>query len=642
MATSARAWQEANRVDLMARLARLRWLLLRALDRAEAQPPEPGDGDSSLAMPRLARAFDLSPFERDLLLLCAAVELDSGIAALCAELNGDPRRPSPSFGLAMTVLPDAHWSALTPGAPLRHWQLLAPGPGELLSRAPLAIDERALHLIAGADELDARLAALLVPAPPHDAPPDAGSAEAAAQALAAGRLVVLSGADYAALVALAANAAQRAGMRPHLVRAADLPDDQEERRLLARLWEREARLSNAALVLDLDGDERARGVELAGATTPALLVSERPGPISARHGVVRLSPPARTPTKRLGVWEQALGPHGASLNGALPRLAAQFRLPPATIQAAAADALAAQTAESEGLERRLWYACRRQARPSLDDLAQRIVTRRGWDDLVLPERQHDQLREITAHVAQRRQVYEVWGFDDEGRGADTGVIFAGASGTGKTLAAEVLANKLHLDLYRVDLSGVVSKYIGETEKNLRRVFAAAEYGGAILLFDEADALFGKRSEVRDSHDRYANIEVSYLLQQMEAYRGLAVLTTNMLENFDRAFLRRVRFVVQFPFPGPEQRAAIWRRVFPAGAETEGLDTRKLARLSVAGGNIRTIALNAAFLAAHAGEPIRMRHLRRAAAGEYAKLERPLPDAETRDWIDDDATAQHRH
>jgi SpoVK/Ycf46/Vps4 family AAA+-type ATPase len=237
------------------------------------------------------------------------------------------------------------------------------------------------------------------------------------------------------------------------------------------------------------------------------------------------------------------------------------------------------------------------------------------------------------HVRQRSKVYETWGFTTKGtRGLGISALFAGASGTGKTMAAEVLAGELRLDLYRIDLSQVVSKYIGETEKNLRRVFDAAEEGSAILLFDEADALFGKRSEVKDSHDRYANIEVSYLLQRMEAYRGLAVLTTNMKNALDQAFLRRIRFVVQFPFPDAAQRAEIWRRIFPADTPTEDLKVDKLARLNVSGGNIRNIALNAAFLAADAGEPVGMAHLLRAARGEYSKLEKPLTEPEIGGWV----------
>jgi SpoVK/Ycf46/Vps4 family AAA+-type ATPase len=242
------------------------------------------------------------------------------------------------------------------------------------------------------------------------------------------------------------------------------------------------------------------------------------------------------------------------------------------------------------------------------------------------------LREVSIHVRQRMKIYEEWGFAAKSaRGLGISALFSGASGTGKTMAAEVLANELQLDLYRIDLSQVVSKYIGETEKNLRRVFDAAEQGGAILLFDEADALFGKRSEVKDSHDRYANVEISYLLQRMESYRGLAILTTNLKDAIDTAFLRRIRFVVQFPFPDSNQRAEIWRHIFPSQTPTDGLDVDRLARLSVAGGNIRNIALHAAFLAADSGEPVRMNHLLRAARAEYTKLEKPLSEAEIGGW-----------
>ena len=198
------------------------------------------------------------------------------------------------------------------------------------------------------------------------------------------------------------------------------------------------------------------------------------------------------------------------------------------------------------------------------------------------------------------------------------------------MSAEVLANALELDLFRIDLSSVVSKYIGETEKNLRRIFDAAEGGGVILLFDEADALFGKRSEVKDSHDRYANIEVA-TAQRMESYRGLAILTTNLRSSLDVAFLRRIRFVVQFPFPDAVQRAEIWRRVFPKQTPTLGLDVDRLAQLSVAGGSIRNVALNAAFFAADTNEPVGMSHLLRAARSECAKLEKSLTEAEVAGW-----------
>ncbi|WOJ90447.1 ATP-binding protein [Methylocapsa polymorpha] len=290
--------------------------------------------------------------------------------------------------------------------------------------------------------------------------------------------------------------------------------------------------------------------------------------------------------------------------------------------------------DADSVGEQLWDACRIQSRERLGDQAQRLETATKWEDLVLPEAQKAALQEIVAQVRQRAKVYDQWGFAAKSaRGLGVSALFSGTSGTGKTLAAEIMANELRLDLYRIDLSQVVSKYIGETEKNLRRVFEAAEAAGAVLLFDEADALFGKRSEVKDSHDRYANMEVSYLLQRMESYRGLAVLTTNMQQALDPAFKRRLRFIIHFPFPDEVERAEIWRRVFPRDAPLDGVDVTRLARLNVAGGNIRNIALGAAFLAADERSPVRMAHLLRAARAECAKLERPLTDGEILGWAE---------
>jgi SpoVK/Ycf46/Vps4 family AAA+-type ATPase len=254
----------------------------------------------------------------------------------------------------------------------------------------------------------------------------------------------------------------------------------------------------------------------------------------------------------------------------------------------------------------------------------------AWDDLVLPEHEQSVLRQVADQVAHRSRVYEGWGFGEKmSRGLGISVLFAGESGTGKTMAAEVVANHLRLNLYRIDLSAVVSKYIGETEKNLRRLFDAAEDGCAILFFDEADALFGKRSEVKDSHDRYANIEINYLLQRMEAYRGLAILATNMKSALDQAFLRRLRFVINFPFPAVAQRKAIWQKAFPAALPKDALDFDRLARLNMTGGNIHNVALNAAFLAARAGLPLGMPHILEAARSEFRKLDRPINEMDFR-------------
>jgi SpoVK/Ycf46/Vps4 family AAA+-type ATPase len=235
-------------------------------------------------------------------------------------------------------------------------------------------------------------------------------------------------------------------------------------------------------------------------------------------------------------------------------------------------------------------------------------------------------------------VYDAWGFRRiMNRGFGISALFTGESGTGKTMAAEVIANELHVNLYRIDLSAVVSKYIGETEKNLRQVFDAAEDGGVILFFDEADALFGKRSEVKDSHDRYANIEINYLLQRMEAFRGLAILATNMKSALDQAFMRRLRFVVNFPFPGPAERKLIWERGFPredrerslSGTPLGVLDYDHLARFNLSGGSIHNVALNAAFLAARAGTSVTMPLIFEAARTEFRKLERPVNEGDFR-------------
>jgi SpoVK/Ycf46/Vps4 family AAA+-type ATPase len=320
------------------------------------------------------------------------------------------------------------------------------------------------------------------------------------------------------------------------------------------------------------------------------------------------------------------------LNGQTRQIAELFHLDPTAIRATAAEFSSRVGEHSGDAGSLLWELSRARARPRLEHLTERVTTSVSWDMLVLPEAQAQMVREIAAHARWRGRVYREWGFGHgNARGLGISALFSGPSGTGKSMTAEVLACDLGLDLYRIDLSRVVSKYIGETERNLGTVFDEAEGAGAILLFDEADALFGKRSEVKDSHDRYANLEISYLLQRMEAYDGLAILTTNQRSALDPAFLRRIRFVVQFPFPDAAARAEIWKRTFPREAPTEGLDYERLSGLNVAGGNIRNMALNAAFHAAATGSPVRMEHVLLAARAEYAKLERPLPEAEVRGW-----------
>jgi hypothetical protein len=656
-AVAMESWHEANQRYLMAAVATVRAALERAtqsgeaadanaaqqlLEAAKAELPGPS------ALEALCSAFGLSAFERDLLLLCAGAELDSAFAARCAEAQGDPRRAYATFSLALAVLPDAHWSALTPAAPLRRWRLIETGESEALTRSPLRIDERVLHYLTGVSYLDDRLQGLLEPvaAPTgltpahHDLAQRLGELWARSDAARGWPVVQLCGEDVSDRRAVATAACAALGMSLYALCAGDVPAAAAERLALARLCERESVLSGCVILLECDeesGDGGRAAVAVVENLRSPLVVSGREPLRSPRRALLRFDVPRPAAVEQRELWSGALGSMAVGQNGMLDRLVSQFRMSAQTIHAVCAEAGAALAAEdappSERIGEWLWDACRMQARPRLDDLAQRLMPRAAWEDLVLPEAQQEGLRDIAVHVRQRAVVYESWGFAAKSaRGIGLSALFAGPSGTGKTMAAEVLAQELRLDLYHIDLSQVVSKYIGETERNLRRVFDAAEAGGAILLFDEADALFGKRTEVKDSHDRYANIEVSYLLQRMEAYRGLAILTTNMKSALDPAFLRRIRFVVQYPFPEALQRAEIWRRVFPSATPTVGLDPHRLARLNVAGGNIRNIALHGAFLAAEAREPVGMKHLLRAARTEYAKLEMPLTDAETEGWV----------
>lgn len=635
------AWVDANQRLMTAELRRLKARLGdhgavesdasvdsaigSELARARAAMPAPA------AIDRLADAFAMTPFERDVLLLCAGVEMDSALAAKC---DG----AAVTFGLALATLEAPHWSALAPVGPLRRWRLIEMDEAAGVTRGRLRIDERILHFLAGVNYLDVRLASLLRPV----ATPTA-MAESHRRLCAAvladletadanyAPLVWLTGADALGQADIAANVAASLGRSLHVLQATDVPAGHAESDALGTLWEREATLLASTLLVRAGDDtlttSAVRFIEALGGLV--FVSAAQPQPLE--RDALRFSVNKAAPSEQRQLWIESLGAHAAHVEGALDALASQFRLSARTIEIQA-QRLAPTLGESERPDQAMWAACRTLGRSRLDDLAQRVETRASWSDLVLPEPQKDTLRQIAAHMRNRLQVNEAWGFaEGDARGAGISVLFAGESGTGKTMAAEVLARELRLDLYRIDLSAVVSKYIGETEKNLRRVFDAAEDSGAILLFDEADALFGKRSEVKDSHDRYANIEVSYLLQRMETYRGLAILTTNLKAALDSAFQRRLRFVVQFPFPDHALREVIWRGVFPPRTPTADIDSGKLARLSATGGSIRNIARNAAFRAVECNEPVSMSHVLHAAHHEASKRERPLSDAETRGW-----------
>lgn len=308
-------------------------------------------------------------------------------------------------------------------------------------------------------------------------------------------------------------------------------------------------------------------------------------------------------------------------------LAAKFRLTEGQIANAVSTARILETGQELSTES-VYRGCRAQSRGTLDSLARKVEPNYTWEDIVLPADRLDHLREVAAHIKHQGTVYSDWGFEDKfSLGNGLNVLFTGSSGTGKTMAAEIIARDAGLDLYKIDLASVVSKYIGETEKNLGKIFNEAENSDAILLFDEADALFGKRSEVRDSHDRYANIEVNYLLQRVEEHDGTVVLTTNFVGNIDDAFQRRVHVTVDFPRPDRDSREAIWRTVFPEKTPVNELDIEFLSTFGITGGNIKNVALTAAFLAAEVGGPVEMEHVVRALRREFQKTGRLIDPGE---------------
>ncbi len=608
--------------------------------RLETEGPPP-------ALLLLSQRLGLSKFERDVLLLAVGMELDTRIAALCARAQDDPARAFPTFALAMALFDDPSWDVLSPERPLRHWRLLeiAQPAGQPLTGSALRADERIVNYVKGLNYLDDRIASLVAPvgAPTSQIPlppSHAAMIQRALQELHARPETVriptlqLAGGDSSTRQLIAARVAEALGLQVYRLVAEAIPTAPVEVDSLSRLWDRETALLPLALYLEApEGEGPGADAVMAAldrftARTRSLVFLAAHEP-SRRHGsasiVIEVSRP--TAAEQRDLWNALIGDE-APERGRL--LSGQFDLSFPAIQEVAERVKARDDSTSAPLADRLWASCLRATRPALDHLALRIDVRADWNDLVLPADQVTLLRQIVAQVAQRSRVYEDWGFGRRmNRGLGISALFTGESGTGKTMAAEVIAGELRLDLYRIDLSAVVSKYIGETEKNLRRVFDAAEEGGAILLFDEADALFGKRSEVKDSHDRYANIEINYLLQRLEAYRGLAILTTNMKSALDQAFLRRLRFVVDFPFPGVADRRQMWRQVFPPDAEVGPLDLERLARLNLTGGSIHSIALNAAFLAAHEGSAITMRQVQEAIRTEYRKLERPINEGDFR-------------
>jgi hypothetical protein len=628
-----------------------------------ANPPSPvavtawrRDQPPRTPLDQLCAFFQLDRFERDVLVLCAGCELDAAFAALCRRAAVDPSRARPTLGLVLACLPDAHWSALAPHAPLRAARLVRVASDAPLSDAQLTIDEPVLHYLLDGVFWDPALDGLATPLELE--PSSLGSVTCLAtkflgvwQGAQSTRLPLIQviAADPAAALELAATVASQA--RAPLVRidATLLPTSSTEAHAKLEAWTRSAQIEGSIAVMDAASqapdshvahDALARWLDQAQG--PMIFVTRHrraPGTTRTWVSFELESPPAH---EQAQLWSSELarrfpehGAQAAVVQPLIEQLVGAFDMAAGRIRAACAHARgdsastgAQATTDALAWSASIWHACRVQARPDLDALAKRLHSTASWSDLCVAEETRVLLAAVCRQVRDRSTVHGRWGVGSRtGRGLGIAALFTGPSGTGKTLAAEVIGGDLQLDVYRVDLSAVVSKYIGETEKNLSRVFDAAEGSGVILLFDEADALFGKRTEVKDSHDRHANVEVGYLLQRMEAYRGLAILTSNLRSDLDGAFLRRLRFIIDFKLPTAAQRRELWVRALSEGAPLAHIDFEALAELQVSGGQIRNISINAAFAAAGSGRPIDAEQLRCAIIHEFEKTERSLSNAE---------------
>jgi hypothetical protein len=650
------SWDKANEQFLAAALEWLRSRLrsfadddrerrAKSVDDAKAEMTASALVDPLPAAIRLQRLLGLRPFELDVLLLCAAVDLDPSIPALCGAAQGDVRMTYPTFALALSLFEEPTWDALTPRGSLRYWRLIeiTQPAGQPLTSSPLRSDERIVSYAKGLNYLDDRLEPLLTltEVPAREELPASQQSVVDSISTCWNRLdadgippvIQLVGPDAPTKRMVAARTAAELGRSLYSIAAETLPATPADVEELSRLWHRESILMPVALYVDAQEVDHA--AKEAKADAVARFVARGDGVMFLGTREVWPSVPRAqaafdverpTAVEQRDAWRRALAVDG--MDDAAAELAGQFSLNLPAIQRIAGDAPSRLVADSAELRLHLWDECLLMTRPRMDALAQRIDPKATWDDIVLPEPELALLNRVASQLRNRMTVYESWGFARRmNRGLGISALFAGPSGTGKSMAAEVIANDLRLTLYRIDLSAVVSKYIGETEKNLSRLFDAAEEGGALLLFDEADALFGKRSEVKDSHDRYANIEINYLLQRMEAYRGVAILATNMKSALDMGFMRRLRFIVSFPFPSAVERRLIWEKAFPERVPARGLDSARLALLPTTGGMIHNIALNAAFVAADRDEPVSMDIVMEVARAEFRKLELPIVERE---------------
>lgn len=641
--------------------------LAAEFQEADSRLTARGAAAAELPLTRLAAAFGLDEIERHMLYFALAPELDGRFAHVFGFLADDLTQRRPNASILAELIDDmgSAWRVrqrLSGDRPFARFGLVVPRPADLPgapdSQVPLALQPDIASFLLDRAAAQSGDWKLLDPADPAKIGFDLQAAPVVAAARAAGRE-----ASPAPVVRLAAAAGeevwlaeQLAGVGIRALIGALAPSADADAAGLKdklRTFARQARLADAVLIVaGLDSAPEALRPELcawlAASFSPELrllvLQGRHVDPIwlrAAPGGVLEIGRDLASREERATIWTRAAAARGLALSGEAAReLAATFAFTRAQAEAALALAIGGDGIDSrETADEALRHAARLVSKASAPPSVRRVETGLGWDDIVLPPPVKAELRSIPSQVRHAETVWEQWGFGERiPYGQGVAALFAGPSGTGKTMAAQIIARELGSALFQVDLAKTVSKYIGETEKALDVIFDAAEAASAVLLFDEADALFGKRSEVKDAHDRYANLEVAYLLQRIEAYRGLAILTTNLKENLDAAFLRRLRFIVDFPMPDAEHRLAIWTKMFPEDAPVaEEVDVSPLARqLPLSGGSIEQSVVNAAFKAAENGGVIRMSHLVAATRAELAKigmesagrsLTRLLPEAE---------------
>lgn len=661
-----KSWDELNLEFLSGCIDQIRLRMEATIANKGIQPtgqwspwPSPPDPNFEPRIVQLVNRLNMTPFGRDLLLLCVGMELDSRLPHLCAEIQESKELNYPNLSLALRIFPEAHWDALSSNAPLRSHRIINVETRGLMTQSRLTVDERIWQHLIGIDQIDRRLRRITERIPGADDLVQshqriASEVTAGLQASRGDKvpIIQLTGASASDQISLAGAVSGLMGLPLYRMAAFHLPPPGEQLDELTHLLEREFVLDGVVFLLDshvdnVNKENHEQSLARILSQVPGLLIFANRSRVSTGNRQTLLfDVPAPTPAEQQSLWSCALEQWNPQLvpeeqgwvEETAKMLTDHFVLDTAQLNSASEQAQGGVATldshpptPSEATDS-LWDACRAQVRPGIEHIAERLTEPAQWSDLVLPAPQLHILHEVENHVRHRQTVHGDWGFGGKtGRGRGTTVMFSGPSGTGKTLAAEALATRLRLDLFRVDLGATVSKYIGETEKNLGKIFDAADCGGVALLFDEADALFGKRSEVKDARDRYANIEVSFLLQRLESFAGLVILTTNLRESLDQAFLRRLRFVVEFPFPNDQQREEIWRRALSTGAPLADLEYSKLARLSISGGTIRNIVLNAAFRAAAEDAPIAMQHLRDAAKLEYAKAQHILTAQDVGDW-----------